>query len=399
MDAKGNWKGSVEVRSALREENPPLPRTSVLSNSGRYSSMIVVNKDEVSANNPTGMIETQGLPLLNNHWSDLKLGLPDSVSSSSPLTVAIVLRGGDPKGQQWLRVSELVNMELHKIKESPEQASSSKVPESLISTPPNLIKIDISESNSLVTDLGIKSVPTFLMFHGRSLVYAGPIGGRKVKVATSHKPLVLLIEPTFRQQMPAEKILRKVGCDVFLCSSLSEALSRIQQMTRPSPDSSGHVKEAVTFDLVLVSEEIADDNVLQLKKALYDVISNKRTIVAMLVNVLGESGKRNIKAVKWKSNFTEDVTAFSNSGLASICSAAIQNPIKANAVEKLLGMTVVPPNDTNFGLTESTMKQKIAKVQEDVKNGRIAAISYVGIRMSAEDTVMRGKSLIKNIKE
>ena len=385
----------MEVRSTLRKENPPLPRTVVLSNSGRYSSMIVVNKDGISPNNPTGMIEMQGLPLVNHHWSELKQELSSAVvSNTTPLTVAIVLRGGDPKGQQWLRVTELVNMQLSKIQESPELAAASDVPEVLKSNPPRLIKIDISESNSLITELGIKSTPTFLMFQGKSLVYAGAIGGRKVKISTAHKPQVLLIEPNFRQQMPAEKTLRKLGCDAFLCSSLPEALTRIQQMTKPGADSSGHVKDAVTFDLVLIAEDVETENINQLKAALLDVIGSKRTIVAMMVNVLGERGKGNIKAVKWKNNFTEDVGSFNSPGVASACTAAIQNPIKANSIEKLLKMTVVLPNDTNFGLTEATMKQKIAKVQDEVRNNRLAPISYVGIRLSAEDTVMRGNSLI-----
>lgn len=386
------------MRSTLREENPPLPRTAVLSNSGRYSSLIVVDKDSVSANNPTGMIEMQGLPLVNHRWSELKHELAGTVSNTSPLTVAIVLRGGDPKGQQWLRVTELVNMELSKLRDSPELAAASDVPEILKSNPPHLIKIDISESNALITELGIKSTPTFLMFHGRSLMYAGAIGGRKVKVSTTHKPQVLLIEPNFRQQVPAEKTLRKLGCDAFLCSSLPEALNRIQQMTRPSADSSGHVSGAVTFDLVLISEDVGVDNIMNLKKALLDVTGNKRTIVAMLVNVLGERGKSNLKAVKWKNSYTDDVNAFNVPAVASVCTAAIQNPVKANSIEKLLSMTVVAPNDTNFGLTETTMKQKIAKVQDDVKNGRCAPISYVGIRLSAEDTIMRGSSLIASKK-
>jgi hypothetical protein len=356
--------------------------------------MIVVNKDGISANNPTGMVEMQGLQLVNHRWTDLKQELAGPVSNNTPLTVAIVLRGGDPKGQQWLRITELVNMELSKMQESPELAASSDIPEAIRSNPPHLIKIDISESNSLITELGIKSTPTFLMFQGISLVYAGAIGGRKVKISTAHKPQVLLIEPNFRLQMPAEKTLRKMGCDAFLCSSLPEALTRIQQMTRPSADSSGHVKDAVTFDLVLISEDLGGDNITQLKKALLDVIGSKRTMVAMLVNVLGDRGKSNIKAVKWKHNFTEDVGAFNCPGVASVCTAAIQNPIKANSVEKLLQMTVVPHNDTNFGLTEATMKHKIAKVQDEVRNGRVTPISYVGIRMSAEDTVMRGCSLI-----
>lgn len=393
LDDSGKWKGSVEIRNTLKKENPPLPRSAMLSTSGRYSSLLVVDKSSVSSTNPTGMVEVQGIPLHNHHWAELKSQLSASPSSSAPLTVALVLRGGDPVGQQWLRLCEIVNEEFQLLAEAPGR------PESAVKTnPPHIIKIDVSESNSIMSELGIKSIPTFLMFHGKSLVYAGPVGGKKSKLTATPRPQVLLIEPNFRQQMPAERLLRKMGCDTFLCMNVSEAVSRISQLSKPLGESSGQSKDSVIFDLVLISEDLTDDSVIQLKKLLLENIASKRTIVAMLVNILGEHGKSNVNAVKWNHSFTDDVQAFNNPMLTSLCVAAIQNPIKVNAVEKLLQMIIIPDNDTNFGITENAIKQKIAKVQEDIKSGRGTPISYVGIRMCAEDTVMRGKSLVSSKK-
>ena len=48
----------MEVRSALREMNPPLARSGILkANSGRYSTALVVDKAAVTADNPTGILQ------------------------------------------------------------------------------------------------------------------------------------------------------------------------------------------------------------------------------------------------------------------------------------------------------------------------------------------------------
>ena len=55
VDANGTWKNDTDVRNALLEISPVLRRTNVLKcNSGRYSNMLVVDADNVSAKNPTG---------------------------------------------------------------------------------------------------------------------------------------------------------------------------------------------------------------------------------------------------------------------------------------------------------------------------------------------------------
>jgi hypothetical protein len=100
------------------------------------------------------------------------------------------------------------------------------------------------------TYIGVKELPTFLMYLSGKLVYAGTIGGRKVKMNfTSSRPLVLIIESNFKSQILMEKVLKKFGCDIFMCMTSSEAVDRVNQV--------GNGLIETVFDLVLISE---DDN-------------------------------------------------------------------------------------------------------------------------------------------
>jgi hypothetical protein len=399
MTEDGKWKDSAAVRTTIRADNPPLPRTSkVLKASGRYSSMLVVDPAAVTSDNPTGMIETQGLALPSVNWQRMKSELPvGSVLTTDPLTVALVMRGGDPTSCSYLRITELVNKDLNEGNHhgsgsgngSQSRPSSAK-PAGPRCGKPNLIKIDVSENNSIITDLGIKSVPTFLMFHGARLVYGGPIGGRKVKLDTTHKPQILLVESNFRDQMSAEKTLRRMGCDAFLCLSVSEAVSRIQTMCKKTQDASRNSREPVLFDVVLISEDVPAESMNVLQKELAEYIKSKRTSVAMLVSVLGEHGRNNLQAVKWEHAWTNDVSAFNRPAFTALCSSVIQKPIKPMAIEQLLSQREILHTDANFGLTRDTLMSKIKMVQNEVLNCQAKDIKHVGIRMSAHDTRMRG---------
>jgi hypothetical protein len=114
MSENGKWKGSVEIRSALEDANPPIKRTFVLhSASGRYSSMIVVNPKAVTPQNPTGMVKTIGLPLTPLKWSTLKEMFSTAPAASipgSPLVVALLMRDGDPSSVIAKGVAEYVNL-------------------------------------------------------------------------------------------------------------------------------------------------------------------------------------------------------------------------------------------------------------------------------------------------
>mmetsp|Transcript_10906 Transcript_10906/g.16621 ORF Transcript_10906/g.16621 Transcript_10906/m.16621 type:complete len:700 (+) Transcript_10906:130-2229(+) len=401
MTSDGEWKDSLSVRTVLREENPPLSRSStVLKASGRYSSMLVVDPAAVTSDNPTGMIEIQGLPLQGVKWDVLKSSLAAAPASpNSPLTVVLVMRGGDPISCSYLRITELYNRSITEQGGTKRNTSSTTVsragsrPASGKATDqsiPQLYKIDVSENNRITKDLGIKSIPTFLMFNGKNLVYAGSVGGKKVKLDSTHKPQILLVESNVKHQIPAEKTLRRMGCDAFLCLGVSEAVNRVQQMTKPTPDASGRTADPVVFDIVLISEDVGAENISLLQKALSEFTKENRTVVAMLISVLGEYGRSNLNAANWESGCTSDVAAFMRPDLATLCSVAIQKPIKPMSIEKLLSMRVVPDADANFGLTPDSLRMKVNKVYNDVKSGQSKPIDYVGIRMSAHDTRMRG---------
>lgn len=184
----GKWKGSVEILMALQEKNPPLQRTFVLkSGSGRYSNMLVVDPKAITAQNPTGMFVSPGLPMQTIKWKKLKEDLQLSAglhSSNQPLIVTLVYRLNDPAGMAFDRVCAIVNLDIESSKnpDSAERVNS----QSSASTLNNfqMLRIDVSEDSSIISDLHIKSLPTFVMFYGGRVSYAGPVGGRRVKAAS-----------------------------------------------------------------------------------------------------------------------------------------------------------------------------------------------------------------------
>ena len=128
MTSNGKWKGSVEIRAALNNANPPIKRTFVLSSgSGRYSNMIIVDPKAVTPQNPTGMVKTVGLPLTLLKWSTLKemfSTAPAAPIPGSPLIVALVMRDGEPNSVIAKGVAEYVNLQYSQ--EKAEATSSSK---------------------------------------------------------------------------------------------------------------------------------------------------------------------------------------------------------------------------------------------------------------------------------
>jgi hypothetical protein len=358
--------------------------------------MLVVDPAAVTSDNPTGMVEVGGLPLPHVRWETLKSSLRHEDGGS--FTVALALRPGDPICCSYLRIAELVHRKFHDSQSDPSPApsrggpSSSSRPSSaaiLRRAPPRMVQIDVSENSAVVSELGIKTLPLFLMFQGPNLVYGGSIGGRKIKLDASHKPQILLIEPNFKDQITCEKTLRKVGCEPFLCLSFAEAVNRIQQLSNPSPDRSGRLPDPVIFDLILISEETESENLMLLRKVLKDVTKDNRTVVALLVSVLGEFGRANLNAVRWDSGCSSEVTAFSRRDLSDLCSVAIQKPIKQLSIERLLAMRTLPQSESNFGATPDSLEAKIQRVQSEALNGSRPSIEYIGIRLASQDTKMR----------
>lgn len=83
------------------------------------------------------------------------------------------------------------------------------------------------ESRAMVERYGVHTVPFFLMFVGGELVRGTTLGGRARLVASGQAlPRVLLVEPSFKDQLRQEKVLRRAGYVADLAVSDKEAMQR-----------------------------------------------------------------------------------------------------------------------------------------------------------------------------
>eukprot|EP00596_Hydrurales_sp_CCMP1899_P005747 CAMPEP_0119037572 /NCGR_PEP_ID=MMETSP1177-20130426/6007_1 /TAXON_ID=2985 /ORGANISM="Ochromonas sp, Strain CCMP1899" /LENGTH=423 /DNA_ID=CAMNT_0006999037 /DNA_START=765 /DNA_END=2032 /DNA_ORIENTATION=- len=347
MTEKGTWKNEQQVLTSLREMNPPLKRSAILkANSGRYSSSMVVDSSLVSADNPTGMVIPLGIPLETVTWSKLvEQNSYEMNGDNGPLIVALVLRTGDPRGCIIERIAAVVNMDLKN-----EENGNKNV---------RMIRIDVGENSDILKDIGIKEIPTFLMYKSGKLVYAGQIGGKKVKKKlSSSRPLVLIIESNFKSQILMEKVLKKYGCDIFMCMTSSEAVDRVNQV--------GNGLIETVFDLVLISEDYnSQEDYGILMKKLAPAISSKKTVICGLVNILGDYGRSNLNGVKWDNDYsTFEGGVLLTPQLSSIIHIAIQKPLKQASIIKALSLRSIPSNSSFFGLTIETLHAKIKYIQD-----------------------------------
>ncbi len=386
----------MEIRNTLRETNPPLRRNRVLDgNSGRYSSMLVVDRSQVTPDNPCGGSVLRGVPLHARVWdADSSLcssqlrgrpSLKSELQSSTPsvISAVFVTRGGDPACFALERVVELANEHIEEMNKAASGPGAKLV---------HLHKVDIADNYGILQEYGIKSVPSFLVFRGSELVYAGPLGGRKFKlVSRPYRPQILLIEPDFSAQVDSEKLLKKLGADPFLCLSIQQAIERVRRFSLAG-------ENQIIFDLVLISSKVSSEGISDLAKCLSDFTKDKKTIIAGLVSVLGESGRANLDAVDWSNHYTTDVQRVLRPELCSSISVAIITPIKAIGIERLLGMrnsSRLPEENSEFGLTPDTLITRLDEIKDGKgMNRSIGATaggkSYVGIKLSAEDARLKG---------
>jgi CheY-like chemotaxis protein len=417
LGSTGKWKDEAEIRTALRETNPVLSRSRILgANSGRYSDLLIVSKSHVNANNPTGMIRPLGVPLRNIRWPALKEMVTGATGPANAITAVIFVRGGDAKCFAAERVAEIVNIDIAGWEpgnggklcsaEGGSWSGSYSFQENMkrvLTKGLRLFRMDVGDNNDAVAELGIKHLPTFVMYQGRNLAYCGVVGGQKLKISSvCNRPQILLVESDARMQISIEKVLKRYSCDVFLCLSISEAVERVAQFSNSQDD-----RTRIIFDLVLISEELQGTELSVLCKNLSQFVNDKRTIIAGLVSVLGPTGSAALRAVQWEDAFTLNVAAVVRKPLADCLAAAVQKPLKPAALQRLLNMRVVPSADENFGLTPESLVQLVAQVQSSGQpgsapvmgsafdnNGASGSGTYVGIRLSAEDTKMRGRALV-----
>ena len=408
ITGKGTWKGSVEVGKALREVNPPLRRNKVLDgNSGRYSSMLVVDRAAVTALNPSGGTVLSGCPLDVEHWEITAMsktlppepatggqrsssGLKEELTttSNSVITAVLVTRGGDPACLAIERVAEVANVDI--MAANDKRGEKPKGGHSVL----RLVKVDISENPTICNEFGVKSIPTFLVFRGPELVYGGPLGGRKYKlVSRPYRPQILLIEPNFGRQLESEKLLKKMGCDPFLCISVQEATDRVRRFSLAG-------NQPIVFDLVLISQEVSPEGLRDLSKCLTDFVAEKKTIVAIMASALGEHGKNNLAAVDWTEHYTTEIEKLVSGDFCAAARCGILSPLKSLAIEKLLDMREDTSHSSvnELGLTPETLISRLNEIKEGkvkapanmIRSSGSSTKPYLGIRMSAEDTKLRG---------
>lgn len=397
MTSTGKWKNDIDIVATLKELNPPLKRNNVLKcNSGRYTNMMVIAPERVTAQNPTGMVVPVGkaIPLVT--WNSVKEEnkelLMQGASTSLQLISILLLRNGTNIEKGYERVANICNLMLS---EGPTNGVD-------MEGKFRINKIEIGENSSIIGELGIKELPSFIMFYGGKLVYAGTVGGKRVKsVSSIARPQVLLIENNVRHQINLEKTLRNYGCDTYLCLSVKEGLERIKQFKLSD----------ITFDLILVSDEVPCHDIDQITKFINADLNVKRTVIIALMNMLGDTGHQNLHAVRWSESFhSENLdTLLPNNVLNKVATIAVQKPLKNASITKGLSYRILPTDYAYLGITPDSLIQKMNEVRENAINGKISmspsfvstttnnstAQPYIGLRMSVEETKIRGRSLIK----
>ncbi len=400
VTSTGKWKNEIDIMAALRELNPPLKRNNVLKcNSGRYTNMMVIAPERVTAQNPTGMVVPIGKPVPVVTWNAVKEEnkelLMQGMSSSQTLISILLVRNGTNVEKGYERVANISNLMLS---EGPINGVD-------MTGKFRLNKIEIGENSSIIGELGIKELPSFIMFYGGKLVYAGTAGGKRVKsVSSVQRPQILLIENNVRHQINLEKSLRNYGCDTYLCLSVKEGLERIKQFKLSN----------ITFDLILVSDEVPCHDIDQITKFINADLAVNRTVIVALMNMLGDTGHQNLHAVRWSESFHSDNldVLLPNNLLNKVATIAVQKPIKNASIAKALSYRVLPSDDAYLGITPDSLINKMNEVRENAINGKISMSSsfgatttttnknntaqpYIGLRMSIEETKIRGRALTK----
>ena len=80
-----------------------------------------------------------------------------------------------------------------------------------------VVEIRLSEKSKWprprrIADVGVYALPAFLMFYRGGLVYAGQLGGEKIRVASEFKPYKMLyVEPTFMDMIWARSCCGSCG--------------------------------------------------------------------------------------------------------------------------------------------------------------------------------------------
>eukprot|EP00607_Mallomonas_marina_P006767 CAMPEP_0182440242 /NCGR_PEP_ID=MMETSP1167-20130531/86934_1 /TAXON_ID=2988 /ORGANISM="Mallomonas Sp, Strain CCMP3275" /LENGTH=478 /DNA_ID=CAMNT_0024634133 /DNA_START=747 /DNA_END=2183 /DNA_ORIENTATION=- len=401
MSSTGEWRDPLAIRAALREVNPTMKRSAMLGTaSGRYSEVIVVDPNKVSASNPQGKVQVAGIPLETMSWRALKEDMMRCVTlANSPVFVVLLVRNCDPLGLLCENISRIVHETVTNEANNKDKLSTGlSRPSSSLgngSARFRMVKIDVGEDNDALTELGAKTLPTFAMKHNGTLLYSGLLGGRGLKPSAQDylKPQVLLIEPIFEQQIAAEKILKKCGCQVYLCLTAQQAIDIIRNMSVETPK---------CFDMILISEDIQSAEMSTLGQRLISHVKSGSTFVCGLVSSKSLSVNPQADQVRWVHHCTDDVSLVLEAPLSRSASMVMKKPLRGNAVEHMLSIRQKSDNNAlSMGLTATSLYSKMLEMEAVVlgKGPRLGDTrntqGYVGIKLAAEESVVRGTKLIR----
>lgn len=397
MKANGTWNGDVELRSAIMQANPLLPRSGVLCDaSGRYSEDIMVPGGLPHASNPTGMRESGRSTLRVIPAKDLDRFLREEASPSQ-LVVVACLREDDP----LCRKAEMVVEQVHGAILRGELdnadtdlaatgASGAGATANADNSQYRIIKVAMSESRFMAEQYKIRSLPAFLMFSQSKLVYAGALGGTAVRVAPEVKPWrVLCVEPNFRDQMSTEKMLRKHKYHWDLCMNAAQAAQHKQRANEAAVRSGEPT--AGGYDLVLLSDSLPSDEVAMIERNFKSMAnpSSKRVLICGFASVTGETGAAKVLASRWsgrKKGITFDADVLLEPRLASVVDVAVTKPLKGTALEDLAEhldqqarAAGGSPYDQHYkGLTKGGLVAQMAAAAENARRGQYIADGAVG---------------------
>eukprot|EP00941_MAST-03F_sp_MAST-3F-sp1_P004384 g4384.t1 len=228
----GKAMNNLEIHEQLLKENPVLLRPSILRNaSGRYS------RDATTGVKEAPVKKLQRLSAIN-----FEKYISDGVSQEQLLLVAC-LRADSSVCRRAEQLLELLHGQI-----------AEKYGES--ECPYVMVKFEMSESNFLVRKYNIFSLPMYLMFYGGKLVYAGTCGGKPVALTTGRElPRVLLCEPSIKDQLHAEKLLRKAGFQWDLAVSTKEVRHHMRVM-QPTADSASK-----GYGLILIGDSMSNEDI------------------------------------------------------------------------------------------------------------------------------------------
>lgn len=244
----------------------------------------------------------------------------------------------------------------------------------------------------------MRSLPTMLMYHRSKLAYMGNVGGCRVRVRPDMQPWrVLLVEPNFKAQIHAEKMLKKHKFHWDLCMTGAQAVSMKQKLGASGSlaadvaaamgagaDEGGEADNA--YDCVLVSDDVPPADVALIERAFRASRDGPVTVVCGMATVKGEAGAGKVAACRWvnpdptsgsagqvRGHVTYDTAKLLPERLAAVADLAVTRPLKMTALEDLteymkLQAGVIP--EVKFrGLTAESLAKKMYSVLAGARKG------------------------------